>query len=62
MSRQGNKGSKRGSMHPYLRLELWANGHLSFWRNSPIHAQDLYENQLQAEISQEKNHHIFKPN
>jgi hypothetical protein len=60
--RQGNKGSKRGSMHPYLRIELWQNGTLSFWRGSSVHNQSMYEEQLSKEIALERNSSVFSPN
>lgn len=61
-TRKGNKGSKRGSMHPYMRIELWANGLLAFWRGSSVHNQALYEEQLAKEISAEKHYNVFDQN
>lgn len=60
--RQGNKGSKRGSMHPYMRIELWASGQLAFWRGSKTHNQPMYENQLAIEIASEKHYNVFDKN
>ncbi len=59
---QQNKGSKRAAMHPYLRIEKWADGTLAFWRNSTMHNPDNYEPLLQAEIKNERNGSVFTKN
>lgn len=67
MKRQGNKGSKRGAMHPYLRTEKWMN-ELAFWRR-PFnpggtigYKVQAYEDRLAEWIKGEKNSAVLTEN
>lgn len=53
MSKPG-KGSQNGNRHPYLRIELWEDGTLAFWRRpnpespSTGYNKAMYEQMLQG--------------
>lgn len=61
MSKSGNT-SKRAGTHPYLRMELWANGTLAFWRGKQGYNHEEYERRLMEQVKNERNSSIFTEN
>ena len=50
--KQSQRGSSHASKNPFERPELWANGTLAFYLNSPLHNYEKYREFHERQVAE----------